>query len=113
MWRKGQGDVELDTVLEIGHANLAVMAIDDGLGDGQAQAANFFPTRLRDLEKSIEKMVDLVIGNRRAGIEDMDGDLLIRDIGPNLNLPSPPARICRRWRAGWPGRGGAAFHHRP
>ena len=46
---EGQGDVEFDALFKIDHANLAVMAVDDGFGDGQAQAANFFSIRLGNL----------------------------------------------------------------
>ena len=59
--------MEFDALFKIDHANLAVMAVDDGLGDGQAQAANFFSISLGNLQKSVEKKGDFVIGNRRTG----------------------------------------------
>ena len=46
---EGQSHVEFDALFKIDHANLAVMAVDDGFGDGQAQAANFFSIRLGNL----------------------------------------------------------------
>ena len=78
--------MEFDALFKIDYANLAVMAVDDGLGDGQAQAANFFSSRQGNLQKSVEKKGDFVIGNRRTGVKDIDGDLVRRDCGLNLNL---------------------------
>ena len=78
--------MEFDALFKIDHANLAVMAVNDGLGDGQAQVANFFSIRLGNLQKSVEKKGYFVIGIRRIAVRDIDGDLVRRDCGLNLNL---------------------------
>ena len=93
--------MNFDVLFVIDHANLAVMAVYDGLGDGQARAANYFSIRLSNLQKSVDKKGDFVIGNRRTGDKNIYVDLERRDFGPNLNLRAGRRRKrgCKRSRS--------------